>query len=103
MLTLDQVIASFHSWKRGKHRALEALGGKAEFHYKNLARDLSTFYHERYQSVPLDQLPELEAVEREIRSRSAQKAVATRKKRAMASAKIAERTRESERQGTLPF
>lgn len=103
MLTLDQVIASFHLWKRSKHRAFEALGGKADFHYKNLARDLSTFYHERYRSVPLDQLPELEVVEREIRSRSAQKAVVTRRKRAAATLKIAERARENERQGTLPF
>lgn len=103
MFTLDQVIASFHSWKRSKHRALEALGGKADFHHKNLKRDLSTFYHERYQSVPIGQLPDLEAVEKEIRSRSAQKAAATRKKRAAASQKIAARAQERERQGTLPF
>jgi hypothetical protein len=103
MLIVDQVIASFHSWKRSKHRALEALGGKADFHYKNLTRDLSTFYHERYQSVPSDQLPDLDVVEREIRSRSAQKAAITRKKRVAASLKIAARAQESERQGTLPF
>lgn len=103
MFTVDQVIASFHSWKRSKHRAIEALGGKADFHYKNLARDLSTFYHERYQSVPIAQLPDLEAVEKEIRSRSAQNAAATRKKRAAARVKLAERARENERQGTLPF